>query len=138
MIESKKKFPPVFWFAFAALIVLNLSVFFDYKRPLDRYQAFAKVSHEVSLKAASVLHNVMRNGQKLPQCTVAAGGKLQWQSFEGKMVNYAFAPLVAQSPGKSNEDAICQQGDVVVVDTSSEDNHNTQLILLSIDFKKPV
>ena len=138
MTENKKTFPPVMWFAFAALVVLNLSVFFDYKKPLDRYQSFAKVEHQVNLKAGDVLHNIVRNGETLAKCTVAAGGQLQWRSFEQQLVNYQFTPSVAEAPAKSNHDAVCQQGDSIKVDTSSEDNHNTQLILLSIDFSKPV
>lgn len=135
---DKKKFPPIFWIAFALLVVLNLSVFIDYSKPLDKYQRFAGVAHNIELKPASVIKEIVRDGQALPECTVAAGGSLVWQSFASGVASYQFKPLVAATPGKSNENAICQAGDVVNINSLSEDNHNTQLILLSIDFNNPV
>ena len=138
MIADKKKFPPIFWIAFAVLVVLNLSVFIDYQKPLDKYQRFAGVVHSIELKAGSVIKDVSRDGQTLEQCTVAAGGTLKWLAFADGYARYQFTPLLAATPGKSNQDAICQQNDQVSVNSKSEDNHNTQLILLSIDFSNPL
>lgn len=138
MIDDKKKFPPIFWIAFAILVVINLSVFFDYSKPIEKYQRFAGVTHSIELKPASVLKDIVRDGQKLPECTVVAGGMLTWQSFASGVARYQFEPIQAATPAKSNENAICQTGDIVDVNSLSDDNHNTQLILLSIDFANPV
>lgn len=141
MIDDKKKFPPIFWIAFAILVVINLSVFFDYSKPIEKYQRFAGVTHSIELKPASVLKDIVRDGQKLPECTVAAGGMLTWQSFASGVARYQFNPLQAAKPDtplKSAQNAICQVGDVVDVSSLSDDNHNTQLILLSIDFSNPL
>ena len=100
MIDDKKKFPPIFWIAFAILVVLNLSVFIDYQQPLDRYQPFTKVPHKVDLKAGSVVKNIIRDGQTLAQCTVAEGGTLQWLEFADGMVRYQFTPLLAATAAK--------------------------------------
>ena len=138
MTADKKKFPPIFWIAFAVLVVINLSVFLDYSKPLDKYQRFAGVTHNIELKPASVLKDVVRDGNAIKECTVAAGGTLIWQSFASGVASYQFMPLQAATPGKSNENAICHSGDMVNVNSLSEDNHNTQLILLSIDFSNPL
>ena len=69
---------------------------------------------------------------------MAAAGALKWQSVDDNVVVYQFSPLAAASPGKSNENAICQQGDTIKNNILSEDNHNSQLILLSINFDKPL
>lgn len=138
MNQPSKKFPPIFWIAFAILIVINLSVFFDYQKPLERYQTFAKIDHKINVKAGGVFENIERYGEVLAKCTVVNDAQLQWTSFDDNLTRYTFSPLVAASPGKSNENAICQQGDVVTVDTSSENNANTLLVLLSIDFDNPL
>ena len=138
MINDKKKFPPIFWVAFAILVVLNLSVFIDYQQPLDRYQPFTRIAHDVDLKPGSVLKKVTRGGQLLEQCTIASGGTLQWLSFADGYVRYQFMPQSAATSDKSNQDVMCQANDLVSVNATSEDNHNTQLVLLSIDFNKPL
>ena len=137
-MNSAKKFPPIFWVAFALLIVLNLSVFMDYQKPLDKYQRFAGVKHVVNIKAGGTFENIARHGEILPSCNVVNDGTLTWQSFKEGKATYVFAPLVAASPGKSNENAICQAGDLIDVDTTTETSANTVLVLLSIDFNKPL
>lgn len=137
-MNEKKKFPPIFWIAFAALIVLNLSVFFDYQKPLERYQKFARIHHFVNLKGGEDLHQIERDGQMLPECKVVNAGTLEWLSFKDNLSTYSFKPLVAASPGKSNENAICQVGDTIKVDISNESNANTLLVLLLINFDDPL
>ena len=141
MIDDKKKFPPIFWIAFAILVVINLSVFFDYSKPIEKYQRFAGVTHNIELKPASVLKEIVRDGQKLPECTVATGGMLTWQSFASGVARYQFNPMQAVTSDtsvKSAQNAVCLAGDIVDVSSLSDDNHNTQLILLSIDFANPL
>ncbi len=135
---EKKRFPPIFFIAFGLLIVLNLTVFFDYQKPLERYQKFAKVAHKITIKGGEAFENIERDGEVLPKCTVVNDGTLQWLSFKGQFTYYSFTPKVAATPGKSNENAICQAGDKITIDTSNEKNPNTLLVLLSIDFDKPL
>jgi hypothetical protein len=136
--NDKKKLGPLFWVAFAALIILNLSVFIDYQKPLERYQQFVKVEHRVKIKAGEDLENINRHGEVLPSCKVVNDGTLTWLNYQEGFANYEFNPLVAASPGKSNENAICQAGDKISVNARSEDNANTVLILLSINFDNPL
>ncbi len=135
---EKKKFPPIFFIVFALLIVLNLSVFFDYQKPLERYQKFSKVTHQITIKGGESFNNIERDGEVLPKCTVVTDGVLQWLSFKGQYTYYSFTPNVAATPGKSNENAICQVGDKITIDTSNDKSANTLLVLLSIDFDKPL
>jgi hypothetical protein len=134
---EKKRFPPIFFIAFALLIVFNVSVFFDYQKPLERYQKFAKVAHQITIKGGEAFNDIERDGEVLPKCTVVNDGTLQWLSFKGQYTYYSFTPLLGATPGKSNENAICQVGDKITIDTSNEKNANTLLVLLSIDFDKP-
>ena len=138
MTENKKKFPPIFWVAFGALVVLNVSVFFDYQKPLERYQKFAKVKHSVNIKTGSIIYDIKRGDETLPQCLVSTGAVLEWVSFAGKHSFYQYQPTLAATAGQSNQDVMCQQGDTVAIDTTSEDNANTLLVLLSIDFDRPL
>lgn len=138
MKQQQKKFPPIFWVAFGLLAILNVVVFFGYQQPLERYQQFAKVKHVITVKAGGKINDIVRLGEQLPDCKIVNDGKLVWQSFANGIAQYVFQPNVAASPGKSNENAICQSGDLVKVDTTSSDNDNTTLVLLSIDFSNPL
>lgn len=133
--KGAKKFPAIFWVIFAALIIFNLSVFFDYSKPLDRYARFAKIDHKVHLKAESVLHDVSRQGNFLKQCRLTGQGTLEWQSAEGNFASYRLKTVTSQQ-GLQKEDS-CLTGDIVKVDFTNDDNANTLLVLLSIDFSDP-
>ncbi|MFT4928737.1 MAG: hypothetical protein ACI8WB_004857 [Phenylobacterium sp.] len=128
-----KRFPPVFWVAFIALIIFNLSVFFDYSKPLDRYVRFAKVHHLITLKGGSVLHNIDRQGAIVEQCTLASQSVIEWRRVEGNEALYVLSP---ESTAQGVQ-TYCLPGDIIPVDFTSEDNPNTLLMLLSIDFDNP-
>lgn len=147
MMNDKKRFPPIFWLVFLLLVILNLSVFIDYRQPLERYRVLADVEHIVEIKAGSVLKQITRGDQLLSECRLATSAKLKWLGHQDEQVIYQLMPssMVSSSPsvpstltkGVDNDDQQnCQYQDQVAVSSSSEDNHNTQLILLSIDFKQ--
>jgi hypothetical protein len=133
--KKTKKFPPLFWVAFIALIIFNLSVFIDYSKPLERYAKFAKTHHQVRIKAGSVFQQVERNGVVLAQCRVAVTGVIEWQQVTANHIWYVLKTDAATAPAESPVD--CQPGDRVKADFSSDADANTLLLLLSIDFDAP-
>ncbi len=132
--KNSKKFPPIFWVAFIALILFNISVFFDYSKPIDRYAKFAKIEHLVMIKAGSVLHQVMRNGLQLEQCKLLGDSQLKWLRVEGNFAVYTVKTLAVEAAVKDSD---CLAGDIVKVDFTSDNEANTVLVLLSLDFDDP-
>ncbi|MFT5164036.1 MAG: hypothetical protein ACI9FJ_002633 [Alteromonadaceae bacterium] len=134
---NMKKFPPLFWVVFIALIIFNVSVFFDYSKPIERYARFAKANHLITIKEGAMLYQVDRHEQQLEKCKVIGSGLLQWLSADDEQATYQFKTSADASASNASDAPNCMAGDKIKVNYTNDETANTLLVLLSIDFADP-